>query len=152
MINWNRLVFQSDNLPSVPAKLYLECVQEHKGCLLLVCSDYGTENGVIAGMQCFFHSDNAPFSEELAHRYGSSTRNQRVENQWSHFRKSMASWWINFFKDLVGNGRVDLEKEIPKECLWLFQWCPAKCFKWHEEILEYTLYKVIMPQKSCRSS
>ena len=118
MINWNCLIFQSDNLPSVPAKLYLECVQEHKGCPLLVCSDYGNENGIIALMQCFFHSDNAPFSEELAHRYGSSTRNQRVENQCSHFRKSMASWWINFFKDLVGNGRVDLEKEIPKECLW----------------------------------
>ena len=34
----------------------------------------------------------------------------------------------------------------------LFQWCPGKCFKWHEEILEYTLYKAVMPQNSCRSS
>ncbi|CAH3044026.1 unnamed protein product, partial [Pocillopora meandrina] len=47
--------------------MYLKCVQEHKGCLLLVCSDYGTENGIIAGMQCFLHSDNAPFFGELAH-------------------------------------------------------------------------------------
>lgn len=85
---------------------------------MLVRSDYGTENGIVARMQCFFLSDNAPFSVELAHRYGSSTRNQRVENGWSHFRKSMASWWISFFKDLVDNGKVDLEKEIHKECLW----------------------------------
>ncbi|XP_067037606.1 uncharacterized protein [Acropora muricata] len=54
---------RSNNIPSVPAKLYLQCVQEHKGCPLLVRSDYGTENGIIAGMQCFFRSDNAPFSE-----------------------------------------------------------------------------------------
>ena len=30
----------------------------------------------------------------------------------------MASWWINFFKDLVDKGIVDLEKELHKECLW----------------------------------
>ena len=30
----------------------------------------------------------------------------------------MASWWINFFKDLVDRGVVDLEKELHKECLW----------------------------------
>lgn len=47
------------------SQLYLECVQEHKGCPLLVRSDYGTENGIIAGMQCFFRSDNAPFSGEV---------------------------------------------------------------------------------------
>ena len=70
---------RSNNLPSVPAQFYLECVQEQKGCPLLVRSDYGTENGIIAGMQCFFRSDDAPFSGELAHRYGSCTRNQRVE-------------------------------------------------------------------------
>ena len=30
----------------------------------------------------------------------------------------MASWWINFFKDLVDKGIVDPEKELHKECLW----------------------------------
>ena len=98
-----------------------------QSCIYNVCKntkdvhcwfDYGTENGIIAGMQCFFRSDNAPYSGEHAHRYGSSTRNQRVENWWSHFRKSMGSWWINFFKDLVDKGIVDLEKELHKECLW----------------------------------
>ena len=66
---------QSNNLSYAPGKLYLECVQEHRGCLLLVCCDYGSKNGIIAGIQCFFHFDNEPFSGELAHRYGSSTRN-----------------------------------------------------------------------------
>ena len=34
---------------------------------------------------------------------------------------SGSQWQVGgstFFKDLVGNGRVDLEKEILKECLW----------------------------------
>lgn len=30
----------------------------------------------------------------------------------------MVSWWINFFKDLVDNGKVNFEKEVYKECLW----------------------------------
>ena len=54
---------RSNNIPSVPAQLYLQCVQEHKGYPRLVRSDYGTENGIIAGMQCFFRCDNAPYSQ-----------------------------------------------------------------------------------------
>ena len=97
----------------------LECVKEHGFCPLQTRTDCGTENGIIAAMQCYFRSeDNAPHSGESAHIYGTSTSNQRVENWWSHYRKSSSSWWIQFFKDLVDSGQVDIANETHKECLW----------------------------------
>jgi hypothetical protein len=91
----------------------------HGGCPLLTRTDYGTENVLIAATQCYFRAeDDGPLLGEDAHKYGTSTRNQRIENWWSHFRKSCAGWWINFFKDLVDNGTVDLENVTHRECLW----------------------------------
>ena len=70
-------------------------------------------------MQCYFLSeDNAPFSGELAHSYGPSTRNQKIENFWSHFKRSCSEWWIQYFKDLVDSGDVDIDNAIYRECLW----------------------------------
>lgn len=105
-------ICRSNNSPTEPAKLYLDCVSEHGGCPLLTRTDYGTENCQIAAIQCYFQSN------EEAHKYGTSTRNQRIENWWSHFRKSCAGWWINFFKDLRDDGTVDFESTLQKECLW----------------------------------
>lgn len=71
---------RSNNLPEVTASYYLECVREHGFCPLQTRTDCGTENGIIAAMQCYFRSeDNAPYSGESAHVFGTSTRNQRVE-------------------------------------------------------------------------
>ena len=110
---------RSNNLPEVTASYYLECVKEHGFCPLKTRTDCGTENGIIAAMQCFFRSeDNAPYSGASAHVFGTSTSNQRVENWWSHFKKSCSSWWIQFFKDLVDSGQVDSANEIHMECLW----------------------------------
>ena len=110
---------RSNNLPEITASYYLECVKEHGFCPLQTRTDCGTENGIIAAMQCYFQSeDNAPHSGESAHIYGTSTSNQRVENWWSHYWKSSSSWWIQFFKDLVDSGQVDIANETHKECLW----------------------------------
>ena len=79
---------------------------------MITRTDYGTENCNIAALQSYFRSD------EDAHKYGTSTRNQRIENWWSHFRKSCAHFWINFFKDLKDNGSIDLEQPLHRECLW----------------------------------
>ena len=32
-----------------------QSVRENKGCPLQTCTDCGTENGIIAGAQCYFH-------------------------------------------------------------------------------------------------
>ena len=105
-------VCKSNNSPIEPTKFYLDCVEEHGGCPLMTCTDYGTENCNIAALQSYFRSD------EDAHKYGTSTRNQRIENWWSHFRKSCAHFWINFFKDQRDNSSIDLEQLLHRECLW----------------------------------
>lgn len=112
-------VVRSNNLPNIPAQLYLNSVKELKGCPIIVRTDCGTENGMLAAMQCYFRSDGTDsFAGERAHQYGTSTRNQRIENFWSHLRKMRSHWWINFFKDMVSSGVVDLDSELQKECLW----------------------------------
>lgn len=117
-VMWIELA-RSNNHPEITARYYLECVKEHGVCPLQTRTDYGTENGIIAGMQCYFRSeDNAPFPQDNAHVYGSSTRNHRVENWWSHFRKTCSSWWIQFFKDLLDSGQVDIANQTHTECLW----------------------------------
>ena len=97
-------VCKSNNSPSEPTNLYLDCVEEQGGCPMITRTDYGTENCNIAAIQSYFRSD------EEAHKYGTSTRNQRIEN-WLNF-------WINFFKDLKDDGTIDLEQPLHRECLW----------------------------------
>ena len=44
---------KSNNDPKIPARLFLDAVSELKGCPLIVRSDCGTENGIVAAIQCF---------------------------------------------------------------------------------------------------
>ena len=47
-------VTKSNNLPETVAKLYFDCVRQHKGCPLQTRTDCGTENGMIAAASSFF--------------------------------------------------------------------------------------------------
>lgn len=114
---WSRKIMwlkvaRSNNLPEVPATFYLECVAEHGGCPVKVRSDCGTENGIIAAMQCEFRNDGE------AHSFGQSTANQRIEGWWSFFRRNRSTWWINLFKDMIETEVLTLGNEIDMECLW----------------------------------
>jgi hypothetical protein len=112
-------VVRSNNSPTIPARLFLDTVKQVKGCPLLLRTDCGTENGMMAAIQCYFRTDAFdPLAGENAHQYGTSTRNQRIENGWSHFRKMRSHWWINFFKDMSSSGVLDLGNDLHKECLW----------------------------------
>ena len=53
-----------------------------------------------------------------AHRYGSSPSNQRIENWWSHFKRGYSSWIIDFFKQLVHDGKFILGNVFHMECAW----------------------------------
>jgi len=124
---------QSNNDPKITARLYLDSVQNLRGCPRVVRSDCGTENCVIAGMQCFFRAHgNDDFSGAKAHRYGSSPSNQRIEGWWSSFRRSRSSWWIDFFKDMQQSGVLELGNIFHMRCLWF-------CFS---KLLQYELDKV----------
>ena len=44
---------RSNNKPQMPAKYYLDGVKRNMGCPILLRTDCGTENGVMAAMQCY---------------------------------------------------------------------------------------------------
>ena len=110
-IMWLQLA-RSNNDPEVPAKNFLQCVAEFGGCPVKVRSDCGTENGVLAVIQCEFRSSAD------AHVFGSSPANQRIEGWWSFYRRNRSTWWINFFKDLIDRGLFHPGNQLEEEALW----------------------------------
>ena len=75
-------------------------------------TDSGTENGIIATMQCLLGNSM------LAHRYGSSIANQRIENWWSTLRRSYTGWVIDFFKSKVVEGKIVTGSILYQEIIW----------------------------------
>ena len=59
---------------------YLNCVAGLEGCPVKLDTDCGTENGVMAAMQCTFQQDAE------AQKYGSSPVKQRIEGWWVFYR------------------------------------------------------------------
>lgn len=113
------VVDRTNNDPSVTANFFMHCVEKMGGCPTLLRTDCGTENGVIAGIQCFLRADGQDqFAGEKSHIYGSSTSNQRIECWWSHFRRSRLTWWINFFKDLKEQGSLLQGNVLHEEGIW----------------------------------
>ena len=55
---------------------FFNCVAGLEGCPVKLKTDCGTENGVMAALQCTFQQDAE------AHKYGSSPMNQRIEGWW----------------------------------------------------------------------
>ena len=89
-ILWLELA-RSNNKPEIPAGYYLECVNQNLSCRILLRTDCGTENGIMAAMQSYFRQDGADvFAGEKSHKYGSSPANQRIECWWSFFRRGRA--------------------------------------------------------------
>ena len=66
----------------------------------------------MAGIQCKL-ANNVD-----AHRYESSTSNQRIENFWLHKTKLYLSWIINFFRDLVNTRSLIQGNVFRMELLW----------------------------------
>lgn len=114
---WSRKIMwlkvtKSNNHPDIIANFYLNCVAELGGCPVKLRTDCGTENGVMAAMQCTFQQDAD------AHKYGSSPANQRIEGWWSFYRKNRSGWWIDFFKSLMEQEIFNPGDEIQMACLW----------------------------------
>ena len=101
---------------------------------MLVRTDCGTKNGVIAAMQSFFRaSGDDAFAGEKAHIYGSSHSNQTIEAWWSFLRHNRSGFWIDFFTDMVEQTILQLGNEFHMECLWF-------CFSW---LIQLDLDKVM---------
>ena len=76
-------VCKTNNNPAVTGKHFLDAISKYGGCPMLLRTDNGTENVLMAGMQAYFRSNG---EDDLAgckaHRYGSSPANQRIECWW----------------------------------------------------------------------
>ena len=75
-------VARLNNHPEIIFNFYLNCVTGLEGCPVKLGTDCGTENGVMAAMQCTFQQDAE------AHKYGSSLVNQRIEGWWVFCRRN----------------------------------------------------------------
>ena len=112
-------VQRSNKKPKVIARYFYDYVKTTGGCPICLLTNRGTENGLIAAMQCYLRaSGQDEFAGSKAYQYLSSPRNQRIECYWSSLRKLRSSWWIDFFADLLQSGILDLTNDINKEALW----------------------------------
>ena len=85
----------------------------------MVRTDRGTENTLMAAMQCFLRRSHSDDHASLkAHAYGPSTSNQRIEAWWSHLRKSWTTWWMNICSQMVEWVEFDTSDDLQKNCLW----------------------------------
>ena len=66
----------------------------------------------MASLQSFFHND------VNAHKYGSSPSNQRIENLWSHYKRTYTTWMIEYFKGMVHDDVLRLGDHFQMECAW----------------------------------
>lgn len=111
-------VQKSNKDPKVIAQYFLSYAKACQGCLVLLNTDLGTENGITAGMQCYLRSDGVDeYAGCKAHNYVKSTSNQRIECFWSSFRKHRSSWWIDLFSDLKESNPIDLTSEVHLQTL-----------------------------------
>ena len=91
-------VQRSNKNPKCIAKYFLNHVKAARGCPVRVYTDPGTENGPVAGIQCYLGADGFDkYAGSKSHKYVTSICHQRIECQWSHFRKQRSSWCIDFF-------------------------------------------------------
>ena len=110
-IIWLKLC-KSNNNPVIPATFFMDALTEFGLFPCLVRTDCGTENGIMAGIQCSLAND------VQAHRYGTSPSNQRIENWWSHFRRGYSGWVIDYFKEMVDDGDLVLGNNVHMEGIW----------------------------------
>ena len=105
-------VCRTNNNPVVPAHYFLTALKEFKVCPNVLRTDCGTENGIMASIQSLIHND------VNSHKYGTSQSNQRIENLWSHFKRTYTTWIINYFKEMMETDVLRLGDQFQMECLW----------------------------------
>ena len=123
---WLR-VTRSNNDPRVIGSFFVDCIREYEGFPTLLRTDRGTENGIMANIQCYLRRNHRDGLAGLnVHRNGSSPSNQRIEGWWAFLRRSWSTWWMNFFKDIVENGQLDTSNKLHMEIL---RFCFGKVIK-----------------------
>ena len=76
-------VAESNNSPRNVATFFLDYFEGRRRCPLIARTDYETENGILAALQCYLRImmiHDYLLTGENAHRYGASFSNRRIEN------------------------------------------------------------------------
>ena len=117
-ILWLKLT-KSNNYPRIIGDFFLNAIQERDGCPTLIRTDRGTENGIMATVQCFLRRNDTHSQSGInAHRYGSSHSNQCIEAWWAYLGDHGAHGELIFSKDMEDGGSLDLSDKLHCECLW----------------------------------
>ena len=90
----------------VVTAMYIRAVQSLGLVPEMLRTDHGNETGIMAAINCTLRQ-NADM-----HRYGTSVANQRIENFWSHFRCTFTGRLVNFFKQMVDEGLLELGNQF----------------------------------------
>ncbi|XP_039626079.1 uncharacterized protein LOC120539766 [Polypterus senegalus] len=109
----------TNNNPAVVASNYMKVIYDLRVVPMRLRTDCGTENGIMAAMQCALRSHHSDrFSGEASHIYGTSTSNQRIESWWAQYRKQRSQFWMDLFEDLKDLGHFNGSHE--HKCLLRF--------------------------------
>ena len=114
---WFKLSSSNSN-PKIIANYYLCSIKELNLIPRVVRGNRGTENVIVCRIQRSFrrnHTDSQ--SKNRSFICSHSTANKRIESWWSQLFKSMTSWLISFFKDIVVNGLLDISLNLQLQCL-----------------------------------
>ena len=96
---------------------YLNFILEIKSVPRRIRTDCGTENSVLAAIQCFFRREHTDeFAGDKTYLYGSSHSNKRIEAWWSCLRRNWNSFIINTFTEMVEAGEYNTDDKLEKKC------------------------------------
>ena len=100
-IIWLEVCRTNSNPMDVEA-MYVKVAKSLKLVPEMLRTDHGNETGVMTAAHCRLRQNTD------AHRYRISVAKLRIENFWSHFRRTFTSWLVNFFKQMVDEGLLEL--------------------------------------------
>ena len=116
-IIWLRACDSNKN-PHYVAFFYLNYIREINGVPVLVYSDRGTENSITRDLQyTLIWNHNDQYQGLSSYRYGSSTRNTRIERFWRDLTRMCGDTWMDFFKLMTDDGSLDTSDNLHLECI-----------------------------------
>lgn len=108
----------SNKNPHYVAYFYLNYIREINGVPVLVYSDRGTENSLTRDLQYTLRWNHNDQNQGLSsYRYGSSTRNTRIERFWRELRRMCGQTWMDLFKLMTDDGSLDTSDNLHLECV-----------------------------------
>ncbi|KAI9516384.1 hypothetical protein NQZ68_017587 [Dissostichus eleginoides] len=97
--------------PEVIKNVFIDCIRNVGVIPMRLRTDCGTENGLMASVQCTLRHDHSDYyAGDKSHMFGSSMSNQRIESWWSIFRKQRQTW-LNVFT--FGTGTESGPPDLP---------------------------------------